>query len=73
MLSTIPLCIYNIEDEDADWSSGWAAVLCLCACIGCLPYMMSSLKDVNHYCAKCNALLATWHNSGRVEIIQKQK
>ncbi|KAJ5101367.1 hypothetical protein NUU61_003589 [Penicillium alfredii] len=51
---------------------GWAAVLCCCACIGCLPYLMSSLKDVNHFCGKCGVMLATWHNSGRVEVIQAQ-
>lgn len=29
---------------------------------------MSSLKDVDHYCGKCGTMLATWHNSGRVEV-----
>lgn len=51
-------------------NSGWAAVLCFCCCLGCIPYLMSSLKDVDHYCGKCGAKLACWHNSGRVEVLQ---
>ena len=51
-------------------SSGWAAILCFCCCLGCIPYLMSSLKDVEHSCGKCGAKLATWHNSGRVQVLQ---
>lgn len=49
---------------------GWAAVLCCCCCLGCFPYLMSSLKDVDHYCGKCGVKLACWHNSGRVQVMQ---
>ncbi|KXG47195.1 LPS-induced tumor necrosis factor alpha factor [Penicillium griseofulvum] len=49
---------------------GWAAVLCFCCCLGCIPYLMSSLKDVEHACGQCGAKLATWHNSGRVDVLQ---
>ncbi|KAJ5121295.1 LPS-induced tumor necrosis factor alpha factor [Penicillium bovifimosum] len=49
---------------------GWAAVLCFCCCLGCIPYLMSSLKDVEHSCGHCGAKLATWHNSGRVQVFQ---
>ncbi|KAJ5689963.1 LPS-induced tumor necrosis factor alpha factor [Penicillium macrosclerotiorum] len=49
---------------------GWAAVLCFCCCLGCIPYLMSSLKDVDHFCGKCGAKLACWHNSGRIQVFQ---
>ncbi|KAJ5098738.1 LPS-induced tumor necrosis factor alpha factor [Penicillium argentinense] len=49
---------------------GWAAVLCCCCCLGCFPYLLSSLKDVDHYCGKCGIKLACWHNSGRVQVMQ---
>ncbi|KAL3476050.1 LITAF-like zinc ribbon domain-containing protein [Aspergillus californicus] len=47
---------------------GWAAVLCCCACVGCIPYFVASLKDVNHMCGKCDVVLAKYHNSGHIEI-----
>lgn len=46
----------------------WAALLCFCCFLGCIPFMMRSLKDVEHHCGKCGVLLATWHNSGRVVV-----
>ncbi|KAJ5370569.1 LPS-induced tumor necrosis factor alpha factor, partial [Penicillium cataractarum] len=49
---------------------GWAAVLCFCCCLGCIPYLMSSLKDVDHYCGGCGTKLACWHNSGRIQVFQ---
>ncbi|EAW12893.1 uncharacterized protein ACLA_013280 [Aspergillus clavatus NRRL 1] len=67
-----PVCgqreMTRTEPEAGNTTHGWAAVLCCCFCLGCLPYLMSSLKDVNHFCGKCGAMLATWHNSGRVEV-----
>ncbi|KAJ5376463.1 LPS-induced tumor necrosis factor alpha factor [Penicillium cosmopolitanum] len=60
----------RIEAVSGTKTHGWAAVLCCCFCLGCIPYLMSSLKDVNHYCSQCSAKLATWHNSGRVEVLQ---
>ena len=50
--------------------SAWAALLCFCCFLGCVPFMMRSLKDVEHHCGKCGVLLATWHNSGRVVVHQ---
>lgn len=67
-----PVCgqreMTRVEAHAGNTTHGWAAVLCCCFCLGCIPYLMSSLKDVNHYCGKCGALLATWHNSGRVDV-----
>ncbi|KAJ5133072.1 LPS-induced tumor necrosis factor alpha factor [Penicillium atrosanguineum] len=60
----------RIEAVSGTTTHGWAAVLCCCCCLGCIPYLMSSLKDVNHYCGQCSAKLATWHNSRRVEVLQ---
>lgn len=55
--------------ESGNTTHAWAAILCFCCCLGCLPYLASSLKDANHHCAKCGVLLATWHNSGKVEVV----
>ncbi|KAJ5218604.1 LPS-induced tumor necrosis factor alpha factor [Penicillium cinerascens] len=60
----------RVESVSGTTTHGWAAVLCCCCCLGCIPYLMSSLKDVDHYCGQCSAKLATWHNSGRVEVLQ---
>ncbi|KAJ5128127.1 LPS-induced tumor necrosis factor alpha factor [Penicillium atrosanguineum] len=60
----------RIEAVSGTKTHGWAAVLCCCCCLGCIPYLMSSLKDVNHYCGQCSAKLAIWHNSGLVEVLQ---
>ncbi|KAL4883219.1 LITAF-like zinc ribbon domain-containing protein [Aspergillus karnatakaensis] len=51
---------------------GWAGVLCFCACVGCIPYFASAFKDVNHMCGKCGHVLATYHNSGHVEVHKQQ-
>jgi hypothetical protein len=48
-------------------TSGWAVGLCCCLCLGCIPYLMKSLKDVDHKCGNCGVLLATWHRSGITE------
>jgi LITAF-like zinc ribbon domain len=32
-----------------------AAVCCFCVCLGCIPFMIDSLKDHNHFCQHCNA------------------
>ncbi|KAJ2895897.1 hypothetical protein MKZ38_006053 [Zalerion maritima] len=58
----------RVEYESGGSTHGWAALLCLCCCLGCIPYMMSSLKDVVHYCNHCNAALITWHRSGRTTV-----
>ncbi|KAL2840774.1 LITAF-like zinc ribbon domain-containing protein [Aspergillus pseudoustus] len=47
---------------------GWAAVLCCCAGIGCIPYIAAMFKDVNHMCGSCGHLLATYHNSGHTVV-----
>ncbi|KAH8146022.1 uncharacterized protein LAJ45_09944 [Morchella importuna] len=41
-----------------------AAVTCAVSCLGCIPYLISSLKDVKHSCTSCGVLLAVWHRSG---------
>ncbi|GFF42245.1 conserved hypothetical protein [Aspergillus lentulus] len=67
-----PVCghreMTRAEAHSGNTTHGWAAVLCCCFCLGCIPYLMSSLKDVDHYCGKCGVMLATWHNSGRVDV-----
>jgi len=50
------------------FSRAWAAVMCVLFCLGCIPYLMSSLMDVKHKCGHCGALLATWHRSGRTVV-----
>ncbi|KAJ5782297.1 hypothetical protein N7457_004071 [Penicillium paradoxum] len=69
-----PVCgkreMTSIQPVSGGTTHGWAAILCFCCCLGCVPYLMSSLKDVEHSCGKCGAKLAKWHNSGRVHVLQ---
>lgn len=45
-----------------------AGIACLLTGLLCfIPYLMNSLKDVQHRCGNCGVLLATWHKSGTVE------
>ncbi|CAG8158534.1 unnamed protein product [Penicillium olsonii] len=61
-----PVCgqreMTRVEAVSGGTTHGWAAILCFCCCLGCIPYLMTSLKDVDHSCGKCGAKLATWHN-----------
>ena len=48
--------------------SAWALGLCCIIGLGCIPYLMNSMKDVKHKCGRCGTLLATWHRSGNTEV-----
>ncbi|CEI67491.1 hypothetical protein FVEN_g5594 [Fusarium venenatum] len=50
-----------------------AAGVCFFTCLGCIPYCISSLKDVHHQCGNCNMPLADYHRSGRTEVRCFQK
>ncbi|KAF4462862.1 litaf-like zinc finger domain-containing [Fusarium albosuccineum] len=50
-----------------------AAAVCLVSCLGCIPYCISSLKDVHHKCGNCGIPLADFHRSGRTEVLGWQK
>ncbi|KAJ9649521.1 hypothetical protein H2201_006178 [Coniosporium apollinis] len=54
--------------EIGNSTHAWALGLCCFLCLGCIPYLMNSLKDVQHKCGKCGVLLATWHRSGSTEV-----
>ncbi|CAI4219733.1 unnamed protein product [Parascedosporium putredinis] len=45
-----------------------ALLACCVVCLGCIPYMIASLKDVHHKCPSCQTPLATYHRSGRTEV-----
>ncbi|KAK7552156.1 LITAF-like zinc ribbon domain-containing protein [Phyllosticta citricarpa] len=47
----------------------WAFGVCICVCLGCIPYLVKGTKDVEHRCGKCSKLLATWHRSGNTEVL----
>jgi len=49
-------------------TNAWAAVICIVACLGCIPYLFTGTKDVEHKCGNCGVTLATWHRSGRTEV-----
>ncbi len=50
-------------------NSVWAGItFCFTLCLCFIPYMMNSLKDVQHNCGNCRVLLATWHKSGSVDV-----
>ncbi|ERF70700.1 hypothetical protein EPUS_02566 [Endocarpon pusillum Z07020] len=47
----------------------WAGItFCFTLCLCFIPYLMNSLKDVQHHCSNCGVLLATWHKSGAVDV-----
>ncbi|KAL4754347.1 LITAF-like zinc ribbon domain-containing protein [Aspergillus terricola var. indicus] len=56
------------EAVNGNSTHAWAAVLCCCACIGCIPYFVAAFKNVDHHCGKCGQLLATYHGSGHVVV-----
>ncbi|KAF2654493.1 hypothetical protein K491DRAFT_693799 [Lophiostoma macrostomum CBS 122681] len=58
----------NCSFETGNTNHAWAAGICFCFCLGCIPYLMNSLKDVQHKCGRCGVLLATWHRSGTTEV-----
>ncbi|PVH91924.1 hypothetical protein DM02DRAFT_620229 [Periconia macrospinosa] len=58
----------NTAFETGNTTHAWAFGLCCLVCLGCIPYIMNSTKDVQHKCGKCGVLLATWHRSGTTEV-----
>ncbi|KAF2733072.1 hypothetical protein EJ04DRAFT_513509 [Polyplosphaeria fusca] len=58
----------NVSYEVGNSTHAWALGLCCLFCLGCIPYVMNSLKDVQHKCGRCGVLLATWHRSGTTEV-----
>ncbi|KAN0119699.1 LITAF-like zinc ribbon domain containing protein [Hyaloscypha variabilis] len=47
-----------------------AALLCCCCfCLGCVPYLTSWFKDVEHKCGSCGTPVALWHRSGETEVL----
>ncbi|KAL4734512.1 LITAF-like zinc ribbon domain-containing protein [Aspergillus similis] len=67
-----PVCsqreMTRTEAVNGNSTHAWAAVLCCCACIGCIPYFVAAFKNVDHHCGKCGQLLATYHGSGHVVV-----
>ncbi|KPM35154.1 hypothetical protein AK830_g11417 [Neonectria ditissima] len=57
-----------VTAEAGGFLHGIAALVCLVSCLGCIPYCISSLKDVHHKCGNCGIALATFHRSGRTEV-----
>ncbi|KAI4218265.1 MAG: hypothetical protein L6R36_009044 [Xanthoria steineri] len=58
------------EHHSGNTTNAWAAIICFCVCLGCIPYLISGLKDVEHKCGHCSVLLATFHRSGRTVVHQ---
>jgi hypothetical protein len=59
----------NVSYEVGNATHAWALGLCCFTwCFCWVPYIMNSLKDVQHKCGKCGVLLATWHRSGTTEV-----
>ncbi|KAF1933031.1 uncharacterized protein M421DRAFT_89323 [Didymella exigua CBS 183.55] len=58
----------NCSFETGNTTHAWALGLCCLCLVGCIPYLMNSLKDVSHKCGRCGVLLATWHRSGTTEV-----
>ncbi|CUS12558.1 unnamed protein product [Tuber aestivum] len=68
-----PICgqrrLTSISYEVGSTTHLWAVVACVVACLGCIPYLMTSLKDVQHRCGQCGTLLVVWHRSGGAEVL----
>jgi len=68
-----PICgqrrLTSVKYEVGDTTHLWAIVACLCVCLGCIPYLMTSLMDVHHRCGNCWTSLAVWHRSGGTEVL----
>jgi lipopolysaccharide-induced tumor necrosis factor-alpha factor len=58
----------RIEYHSGNTTFAWAAAVCCFLGLGCIPFLMTSLKDVDHFCGHCGYKLATWHRSGRVDV-----
>ncbi|OAL36114.1 hypothetical protein AYO20_04528 [Fonsecaea nubica] len=59
----------NVSYHTGNTTHVWAGVACCLTGLLCfIPYLMNSLKDVQHRCGSCGVLLATWHKSGVVEV-----
>ncbi|QSZ29780.1 hypothetical protein DSL72_004297 [Monilinia vaccinii-corymbosi] len=67
-----PLCgvrgLTSVEYHSGMTTHLIALLCCAVTCLGCIPYLVSGLKDVEHKCGHCGALLAIWHRSGRTEV-----
>ncbi|KAL4991252.1 LITAF-like zinc ribbon domain-containing protein [Aspergillus falconensis] len=67
-----PVCsqreMTRTEAVNGNSTHAWAAVLCCCACVGCIPYFVAAFKNMDHRCGKCGQLLATYHGSGHVVV-----
>ncbi|KAK7421495.1 hypothetical protein QQX98_002194 [Neonectria punicea] len=62
-----------VTSEAGGFLHGVAALVCLVSCLGCIPYCIRSLKDVHHKCGNCGIPLATFHRSGRTEVLAYSK
>ncbi|KAF7910759.1 uncharacterized protein EAF01_002268 [Botrytis porri] len=67
-----PLCgvreVTAVESHSGMTTHLIALLCCAVTCLGCIPYLISGLKDVEHKCGHCGALLAVWHRSGRTDV-----
>ncbi|KAF7854542.1 hypothetical protein EAF04_010351 [Stromatinia cepivora] len=62
-----------VEYTQVEWVSGGttdisALICCLCFCLPCVPYLMTSFKDVHHKCGNCGLVVAIWKRSGKTEV-----
>ncbi|TGO36531.1 hypothetical protein BHYA_0122g00240 [Botrytis hyacinthi] len=67
-----PVCgvreVTIVESHSGTTTNLIALLCCAVTCLGCIPYLISGLKDVEHKCGHCGALLAVWHRSGRTDV-----
>lgn len=59
----------NTSYKNGNTTRAWAlGTLLVTWSLCCIPYCVSSTKDVVHKCGNCGVALATWHRSGHTEV-----
>lgn len=68
-----PLCgareVTRTQHVVGDMTHLWALLICFVTCLGCIPYMTTCFKDVEHCCGRCGRVLAVWKRSGGTEVV----
>lgn len=65
-------CITIVEYHPGNTTHILALILCVCICLGCVPYFFNTFKDVVHRCGSCSIPIAKWYRNGGVDVLYHQ-